>query len=184
MRRITASAAPSEVLYNMSDLSNSWEKRHNDTLPEEVLAALKQNLGDALVSVILFGSRARGEAHENSDWDLLIVARDLPSRYFKRHIQLKEFLPATWRGDVTVLAKTPQEFEAYLPSLFLDIALDGIILYDTDDYAHEKMTTLKHFIQEQGLHRERIGHDWLWRWERFPGFDWSLDWEKVQHGSQ
>jgi len=151
----------------MSDPSNSWEKHYNDTLPEEVLAALKQNLGDGLVSVILFGSRARGEAHENSDWDLLIVARDLPSRHLKRHIQLKEFLPATWRGEVTVLAKTPQEFEAYLPSLFLDIALDGIILYDTDDYAREKMTALKHFIQDQGLHRERIGHDWLWRWERF-----------------
>lgn len=168
----------------VSDLSYSLEKHHDDTLPEEVLVALKQNLGNALVSVILFGSRARGDAHEYSDWDLLVIARDLPSKHFKRHIQLKEFLPVAWRGDVTVLAKTPKEFEAYLPSLFLDIALDGIILYDTEGYARKKMTDLRQFIQQRGLRRERIERDWFWRWERFPGFDWSLNWEKVQHGSQ
>ena len=34
-------------------------------------------LGDNLVSVILFGSRARGEAQPDSDVDLLLVVQDL-----------------------------------------------------------------------------------------------------------
>ena len=176
------SAEQERCYISMKDLSDL--KLHNDTLLAEVIAALKQNLGDALVSVILFGSRARGEAHEGSDWDLLVIARDLPPKLFKRHIQLKQSLPVAWRGEVTVLAKTPQEFEAHLPSLLLDIALDGIILYDTDNYAGEKMADLRRFIQRQGLHRERIERDWFWRWDCFPGFDWSLNWEEVQRGGQ
>lgn len=163
---------------------NSLEMRHDDNLLAEVTTALRQNLRDALVSIILFGSRARGEAHEHSDWDLLIIARDLPTKQFQRYILLKKSLPVTWRGEVTILAKTPQELEAHLPSLFLDIALDGIILYDAEDYARKKMAALRQFIQRQGLRRERVDRDWFWRWEHFPGFNWSLSWEKVQHGSQ
>ena len=167
-----------------SDRSNSLEKPQDDTFLAEVIAALEQNMRDALVSVILFGSRARGEAHESSDWDLLVIARDLPSRLFERHTRLKRALPVTWRANVTVMAKTPQEFESHLPSLFLDVALDGVILYDTDNYVREKLADLRQFIQRQGLRRERIERDWFWRWERFPGFGWSLNWEKVQRGSQ
>ncbi len=90
----------------------------------------------------------------------------------------------TCRGDVTVLAKTLQEFEVYLPSFFLDVAVDGIILHDTDNYAGERMANLRQFIRRQGLRRERGGNDWFWHWERFPGFDWSLNWEEVQRGDQ
>ena len=46
---------------------------------EDVLNRARQLLGDTLVSVVLFGSRARGTAHPYSDIDLLIVARSLPS---------------------------------------------------------------------------------------------------------
>ena len=166
---------------NPSDVSDSSEKQHDTNLLTEVIAALEQNLGDALVSVILFGSRARGDSHKSSDWDLLVIAHDLPLKLFERHAKLKTSLPVAWRADVAVLSKTPQEFETHLPSLFLDIALDGIILYDTNNYAREKLTKLKQFIQQQGLHREKIEHDWFWRWEHFPGFNWSLNWEEVLH---
>ena len=134
-----------------SDRSNSLEKPQDNTFLAEVIAALEQDMRDALVSVILFGSRARGEAHESSDWDLLVIARDLPSRLFERHIRLKRALPVTWRANLTVMAKTPQEFESHLPSLFLDVALDGVILYDTDNYVREKLADLRQFIQRQGL---------------------------------
>jgi len=39
---------------------------------------------DKLVSVVVFGSVARGEARVDSDVDLLIVARGLPKSRFKR----------------------------------------------------------------------------------------------------
>ena len=90
---------------------------NRDALPlEEVVAAFKQGLGDDLVAVVLFGSRARGEADKASDWDLLVIARHLPERTFKRHRWLKGMLPVAWRGQTAILAKTPEEFESYLTS--------------------------------------------------------------------
>ncbi len=41
---------------------------------QTLLAELKRGLGTALREVWLFGSRARGEAQEGSDYDVLIIA--------------------------------------------------------------------------------------------------------------
>jgi len=142
-----------------------------------VLAALQRALGDDLVALVLFGSRARGEADETSDWDLLLIARHLPGRPFQRHLYLKQVLPTEWRGRVSLLAKTPEEFESYLTSLFLDVALDGVILHDPEGYIADRLARLRRLIQEQGLQRIQIGHDLVWRWRQFPGHDWSLSWE-------
>jgi len=38
---------------------------------------IKERLGDRLVRVVLFGSRARGDAQEDSDYDCLIVTREM-----------------------------------------------------------------------------------------------------------
>lgn len=129
------------------------------------------------MAIVLFGSRARGEADEASDWDLLVIARNLPDETLERHIRLKKMLPPLWRGRVSILAKTPQELEARLPALFLDIALDGIVLYDVDGYATRRLAGLKQLLEKRGLYRQRVQDDLVWRWERFPGFDWSLEWE-------
>ncbi|MBM3135334.1 MAG: nucleotidyltransferase domain-containing protein [Chloroflexi bacterium] len=145
----------------------------------EVVAALRQDLGDDLVAIVLFGSRARDEADETSDWDLLVIARHLPEKFFQRHLQLKAMLPVGWRGQVSLLARTPEEFTASLPALFLDIALDGIVLYDVDNYMAKRLTGLKRLLEKRGLQRERVQHEMVWRWQRFPGFDWALEWEAV-----
>ena len=47
---------------------------------EQVVAALQNALGDRLIAVVLFGSRARGEVAPRSDWDFLVIAEDLPER--------------------------------------------------------------------------------------------------------
>jgi predicted nucleotidyltransferase len=146
----------------------------------EVITALRKGLGDDLVAVVLFGSRARGEADEASDWDLLVIARRLPERTLERHIHMKRTLPVAWRGRTAILAKTVDEFESYLPSLYLDIALDGVILNDPDGYMAERLNRLKRLLREQRLRRVQVQGDLIWRWEHFPGFDWSLEWEAAQ----
>ena len=75
-----------------------------------------------------------------------------------------------------MLAKTPEEFESRLPSLFLDIALDGVVLHDTDQYMAKRLAGLRRLIRKQGLRREHVQREMIWRWERFPGFDWALEW--------
>ena len=125
-----------------------------DILSQRV-TALQEGLGERLVAVVLYGSRARDQAREASDWDLFIIASDLPKQLWERHILLKRFLPAAYRGAVSLLAKTPQEFEEKISSLYLDIAQDGQILFDPQGYAHRRLTLLQDLMSETGLYRKK-----------------------------
>lgn len=148
-------------------------------LPDRVAADLQKGLGGGLVSVVLFGSRARGEAREGSDWDVLVVARGLPERTLERSIRIRQMLSPDYRAEVSLLAKTPDEFMSGLPDLYLDIASDGRILYDTGGYITSRLEYLRALIRRKGLHREREGQDMIWHWEQPPNHDWSLEWEEV-----
>ena len=143
----------------------------------KVVEGLKEKLTDSLVAVVLFGSRARGDASEESDWDILVIAHDLPDRSFRRHTFLKTRLPLRWRAAISLIAKTPAEFEASLPAFYLDIALDGIVLYDPHDYMQEKLTHLQKVIRKKGLRRKKIEGSFAWQWDKFPGFGWSIEWD-------
>ncbi len=44
-------------------------------------AALNALYGDRLERVVLFGSRARGDAREDSDYDVAVFLKDLPDRW-------------------------------------------------------------------------------------------------------
>ena len=44
-------------------------------------AALDGLYGDRLERVVLFGSRARGDAHRDSDYDVAVFLRDLTDRW-------------------------------------------------------------------------------------------------------
>jgi predicted nucleotidyltransferase len=153
-------------------------RRFEPDVPDGVVSGLREGLG-GLVSVVLFGSRARGEAREGSDWDFLVVARNLPEGTLERVFRLKKMLPPFCRGEASLLAKTPEEFVAGLPDLYLDIALDGMILHDTDKYMAKRLESLRTLIRRKGLRREKEGGDLVWRWEQPPGPDWSLEWEEV-----
>ena len=147
------------------------------TVAMEASSALWQALGDRLIAVVLFGSRARGEATEYSDWDLLVIAEELPEKPLDRHLLLRQWLPATSDGSVSLQAKTPREFESGVPSLYLDIALDGQVLYDPQGYATVRLARLRRLMQRQGLYRERRPAGDLWRWCRPPPRPWRLTWE-------
>lgn len=66
-----------------------------------VVEALCQGLGADLTALALSGSRARGDATSESDWDVLLVARDLPMRPLQHHFHLKALLPEHWRARVS-----------------------------------------------------------------------------------
>ena len=82
----------------------------------QIVTALQEGLGERLMAVVLYGSRARSQAREGSDWDLFIIATDLPVNLWERHVLLKRFLPAAYRGAVSLLVKTPEEFEEKISS--------------------------------------------------------------------
>jgi len=147
-------------------------------VPKSAVEALRKVLGEHLVAVVLFGSRARGDARADSDWDVLVLAEGLSQNPFDRQLFFGRLLPSDIPGAITVVAKTPKEFEAYLPSLYLDIALDGQILYDPSGYAADRLAALRRLIKEAGLYRERTEAGDMWEWETEPAGPWAVEWKK------
>jgi predicted nucleotidyltransferase len=143
---------------------------------------LRAAFGGNLVSVALFGSRARGDARPDSDVDLLTIVRDLPTHWQARALALYEPVRGISSDfDFMVYGKTPEEFAAYFPSIYLDMGLDGIILYDPENYLGPKLQRIREIIAEGHLFRDRIGdNEFFWDWAAPIGFPWELDWEGLR----
>ena len=56
-------------------------KPNDDPLLSRFRAALDQMYGDRIERVVLFGSRARGDAHAASDYDVAVFLKQLPDRW-------------------------------------------------------------------------------------------------------
>lgn len=53
----------------------------SDPILARFRGALDELYGDSLERVVLFGSRARGDAHQDSDYDVAVFLRDLTDRW-------------------------------------------------------------------------------------------------------
>ena len=53
----------------------------DDPILKRFRAALDQIYGDRIERVVLFGSRARGDAHDDSDYDIAVFLHDLTDRW-------------------------------------------------------------------------------------------------------
>lgn len=82
---------------------------------EYILRVLREELesrGIELVRIILFGSRARGNARPESDWDFIVVCRDHLERIQKTDIWLSiNRKLAERRIDADILIKNEEDFE-------------------------------------------------------------------------
>lgn len=56
-------------------------KAQDDPILERFRAAVMEIYGDRLERVVLFGSRARGDAQPDSDYDIAVLLRDMPDRF-------------------------------------------------------------------------------------------------------
>lgn len=147
---------------------------------DPVIETFKAKLGDALSAVVLFGSQARGEGGGSSDWDLFLIAEALLDNPFDRQLFLRSLLPLT-AGRISIVAKTRHEFETDFPPLYLDLAIDGILLYESGDYMKGKLEQIQRIIERAGLRRVRKGPSLIWKWEKPPPAGWRVDWEGI-HG--
>lgn len=153
-----------------------------DARSDEFLCALVKTLrayfGENLVSVVLFGSYARGETHPTSDVDLYLIAENLPRRVPNRVAYVHRAVVARFPWRVSIIAESKREFVSGFPSLYLDLALDGIILFDREDFMTEKLARIREITRQAGLRRVRVNGDFAWKWKHPPRPGrWSLDWE-------
>lgn len=133
---------------------------------------IKTYYGDNLISVVLFGSQARGTPRPDSDIDLLIVLSRAPKGRLKRtedFTELEETLEPYLqdlrrKGIYTYInpvIKTKEEILKGSP-LLLDIVEDGKILYDKENFMKEVLTTLRDKLQKLGAKRVWHGSSWYW----------------------
>ena len=121
---------------------------------------LEEVLHDELISVVLFGSVARGEAGEGSDIDILIVSEkfmngsrfdvfNMIDKELKASDEYRELKDNQLGTLISPLPLTPSEVEMN-PSILLDIVTDGIILYDVDDFIENTMERLRKKLKKMG----------------------------------
>ena len=141
-----------------------------------LVEALRAAFAERLVSVVLFGSHARGEAKPESDLDIFLVVKGLPEGPLERIGEVRRPLAGRFRERVAFIAKTPEEVLAGLPSLYLDLALDGRVLFDTG-FFRDRQAVLRRLIEEAGLRRVVRDGEYYWEWETPPRRGWRLDWD-------
>lgn len=147
----------------------------DENLKEKIVKTFKDYLGDNLVSILLFGSHARGDARKASDYDLFIVANELPESPLKRTMFIRKPLVGEFKEKLAIIAKTKKEVLENFPPLFLDLGLDGIILYD-DNFFDERLKRIPQIIKEAGLKRKCDYYGFYWEWTKRPKKGWQIDW--------
>ncbi|MHB8926682.1 MAG: nucleotidyltransferase domain-containing protein [Bacillota bacterium] len=134
--------------------------------------------GSRLVSIVLFGSTARGTPGPESDIDVLIVADPLPAGRLKRVAEFEAVesgLGAALRSmkdkglgvSLSPVFKTPDEVKMGSP-LFLDMVEDGQILFDRGDFMKVYLQRLRERLQALGA--RKVEYRGAWYWDLKPGY--------------
>lgn len=134
--------------------------------------ALRDQWGDSLAAVVLFGSVARQEANSRSDIDLLIVADNLPAGRLARQGRLApidvQLEPAFSRlrqqetfTDICPILKTPAEARRISP-LYLDMVEEAVILYERGAFFSDILAELRARLAQLNARRHRRGQTRYW----------------------
>ena len=141
-------------------------------LTDRLLAMLREEMGDDLVGVALYGSVARGEARSASDVDLFLVhrgSRVAARTAFTRVVLALEDDPVSNRlqsEGIPFFVAAIFRAEETLPDtpwLMLDLCHHGIILFDPRDVLRNKVSEVRAGMAELGSRRVELA-DGSWYW--------------------
>lgn len=147
---------------------------------ERFLELLEKTLGDSLVSLVLYGSVARGDAKADSDIDLLLILRDPPDNYHRRLDQVLGVQYDLEREEVYQRVRETLEIGPFLSHIilskeeadenryiYLDMVEDAKILYDWDNFFAQRLKVIRERLKE--LHSKRVWlEDGTWYWDLKP----------------
>jgi predicted nucleotidyltransferase len=111
-----------------------------------VMARAAAAFGDELVGIVVHGSWARGEAMAASDVDVLLVLEPT-SRVTRATYATWDLEPLTYEGrDVDVHFATLPDEEADPGPMWLEVAIDGIVMSDRDHRIARYLTAVRRRI--------------------------------------
>jgi predicted nucleotidyltransferase/uncharacterized protein (UPF0332 family) len=99
---------------------------------DALVRRLERAIGDGLLAVWLYGSRARGDAHEDSDIDVMAVVDDLEQHATVRRIVDEVERDAATYVDIRTSVQTPETLaDKYAIELFYihNVERDRVVLY-------------------------------------------------------
>ena len=117
---------------------------------EEVVERCKTILRETLVSIVLFGSLARGLQDSRSDIDLLVVVNKDINSDFLRDIRIEMLLEHSVKLDTILMSKQDiiDNFEHFSP-LFLSFVLGVSVLVDNGFFEREYFKFLNQLKKER-----------------------------------
>ncbi|MDG6027961.1 MAG: nucleotidyltransferase domain-containing protein [Candidatus Brocadia sp.] len=154
-------------------------QKEYQTLLKDFIQILKKRFKEDIISVVLFGSVARGNAKKESDIDLCLIIKNLPKSRFQRNRLLsspladlremhsyKELRMKGYFPDISPILYTPEERQDTKP-IFLDMVEDGEILLDNGTF-RDKRNDIKKRMSKLNS-RKVMCEDGTWYWELKPG---------------
>lgn len=132
-----------------------------------LVKALKREFRSDLIAIAFFGSQVRGDARESSDIDVLIVLhskREITRDLYRQWDRLQRESPEIFISKISPHFLSLSETSQQPTSLWLEVALDAKIIFDTEDRLHHQLLALRHEIASGKMRRKKThGHFY---WER------------------
>ncbi|MCH4816431.1 MAG: nucleotidyltransferase domain-containing protein [Saccharolobus sp.] len=144
------------------------------SLLEKLIKLLLEEFGDRLISVVVYGSVARGDNRKDSDVDLLIVISRLPKTLTERIMlfekvenkiedYIEKLMNEGYYISFSPIIKTPEEAIRFSP-IYMDMTEDAIILYDRDNFFRKVLEETRERLLKLGFERVWISKKtWYWR---------------------
>ena len=134
-------------------------------IENRIIEGIKKHFSDKLVSIVLFGSQARGTANEHSDIDLIVIAKRIPSDWRKQDEVIRNVRWSDGLSDlpVSIILKSPYNVKSILntiqPFLF-GILKSYKVLYDPTNFFETQAEIYRKNMKKWRV--EEIGED-AWR---------------------
>lgn len=154
-------------------------QREYEPLIQEFLRLLREEFGERVRSVVVFGSVARGTARPDSDVDVCLAIRDLPVSRYRRHqllgpvlerlrhsAEYEALIRCGYTPDVAAILYTPEEIQETKP-IFLDLVEEGVLVHD-DGTVRAKFDQLRARMKTLGS-RKIVLDDGTYYWLLKPG---------------
>jgi hypothetical protein len=107
-----------------------------------IVSMAKSQFGDAFVGLLLYGSRARGDAYETSDTDLLLVVAPTVRIERETYRAWDAALPDGVSLNIAHVPSAPCD----AGSLWLECALDARILHDPTGVLRRRLEEIRELI--------------------------------------